>query len=264
MRGVMTCQRRRRPGNVGEVADDGARPAPDEGRRQVQVVVVHHDARLRVVAGLGQRGARKCLVDGDVAVVPGAQRGGVDHRPAGQLPHLVLQEPERRVGDDPVGGLVLRPLDRREAQADLARQRLVDEDGRLMPSRSPSLNGASQVSGTCRPTCDRAVTRPPLPRRGRRPPSAPMLKVTGPRLVAISSRRSPSRRRAAPASRRSHAAVGSWAQKRAPADSRSRPRIGSGKMPSSSTPATDSASAALTNGWRSMGAGSASGSRMYM
>ena len=80
-------QRRRRPGDVGEVADQRARPAlPDEGRRQVQVVVVQHDARLRVVAGLGQRGAREGLVDGDVAVVPGAQRGGVDHRPAWAAP----------------------------------------------------------------------------------------------------------------------------------------------------------------------------------
>ena len=66
-----------------------------------------------------------------------------------------------------------------------------------MPSRSPSLNGAaSQVSGTCRPTCDRAVTRPPP---ASRPQAAigPDAEGDRPRLVAISSRRSPSRRRAA-------------------------------------------------------------------
>ena len=128
-------QRRRRPRDVGEVADQRARPAlPDERRRQVQVVVVQHDARLRVVAGLGQRGPREGLVDRHVAVVPGAQRGGVDHRPRGQLPHLVLQEPEQGIGDHAVGRLVHRSLDRREAQPHLAGQRLVDQ-GRLVDAQ---------------------------------------------------------------------------------------------------------------------------------
>jgi hypothetical protein len=59
---------------------------------------------------------------------------------------------------------------------------------------------AIQVSGTCPETCERAVTTPPDPRRGRREPSAAALKFTGPRLAARISRRPSRRRRAAAAS----------------------------------------------------------------
>src|SRR5439155_1288192 len=51
-----------------------------------------------------------------------------------------------------------------------------------------------QVSATWLLTCERAVTTPPDPRRGRRPPSASALKLTGPRFAARIRRRSPRRR----------------------------------------------------------------------
>ena len=54
------------------------------------------------------------------------------------------------------------------------------------------------------------------------------------------------------------------AQSRLAADSRRKLMIGSGKSPSRSTPATERASAKAVSGERSIGAGSASGSRMYM
>ncbi len=92
--------------------------AADRLGGEVQVIVVQHDARLSVAAGLGHDLAREGVVEGDVASVPGAHRGRVDDRPLRQVPHLVLEEPQEGVGDDVVGLLVHRSLDRCESQAD--------------------------------------------------------------------------------------------------------------------------------------------------
>jgi hypothetical protein len=112
--------RRRRHRDVREVADDRARPqAADRLGGAVQVVVVEHDPRPAVAAGLSDDCRSEGLVHGHVPTLPGAQGAGVDDRPLGKVPHLVLEEPEEGVGDDVVGLLVDGALGRNEAQTDL-------------------------------------------------------------------------------------------------------------------------------------------------
>ena len=239
---------------------------------RVEVVVVEHDPRPAIAARLGQHGARERLVHGHVSALPGTHDAGVDDRPLGQVPHLVLQEPQERVGDHVVGGLVDRALDRCEPQADrvvAAGQPRAAASGSAAARRSPSLiAAATQVTGTWRPTWPSAVTRPPEPRRGRSEPSAAATKVTGPRFVAMIRRRSPSSAAAAAPSSASDRACGRRRcmrpQKRLAADTSSRPRMAPGKIPRITTPATESARATEPKGEVSSGAGSGSGSRMYM
>ena len=156
----------------------------------------------RIAGRLAQRRLREGAIDDHVAVVPGTEGRGIQHGAFGQVPHLVLQEPEQRVGDDAVGGL-LRAIARRRpgAAAHLpAAVRRSARDGSAATRRSPSLTAAaSQVTGTFWPIWLSAVTSPPLLRRGRTPPSGAEANVTGPRFVAISRRRSPSSWRAAAA-----------------------------------------------------------------
>ena len=59
-----------------------------------------------------QHGVRERRVDRHVALLPGVREAGVESRLVRQVPEVVLDEPERRVGDDVVvpvvGVLVVR------------------------------------------------------------------------------------------------------------------------------------------------------------
>ena len=128
----------------------------------VEVVVVEHDPRLAVATRLAPRIAEAKA--SFIATYPRSQArrvAGVDDRPLGQVPHLVLEEPEQRVGDDVVGLLVDAALGRHESQPHL-----------LVVADSHARNEA-RVGG--RPPSSRRSSppRPMSPARGDPPGRAP-------------------------------------------------------------------------------------------
>jgi hypothetical protein len=80
----------------------------DEPRGEVEVVVMEEDRRLGLGLELLEHRLREGLVDGRVAAVPGVLQGDVDRRLVGELPEVVLQEPEHRVRHDVVEPVVGR------------------------------------------------------------------------------------------------------------------------------------------------------------
>ena len=98
---------RRRPRDVVEVEDRGVRPQLTKLRGgQVQVVVLEeHDRALDALRRLDD-GFCERLVGGPVAVPPRVDQRTVDVRPVRQRVHLVLQEPQERVRDGLVEGVV--------------------------------------------------------------------------------------------------------------------------------------------------------------
>jgi hypothetical protein len=70
------------------------------------VVVVDHHDRLLVAGDLVEHGSREVLVDGVVAVVERVDLVPADVRRVAQVPQVVLDEPEHRVGDDVVEAVV--------------------------------------------------------------------------------------------------------------------------------------------------------------
>ena len=77
---------------------------------------MQHDAWGSVAARLLQDRGREGVVEGDVPAIPGAHDGRIDHRPLRQVPHLVLEEPQERIGNDVVGLLVDGAFNGRETQ----------------------------------------------------------------------------------------------------------------------------------------------------
>ena len=96
-----------RPGDVDEVVqeDVGAGPAHELGQR-VQVVVVHHHDRLLDLGDLLDHGAREVLVDDVVAELEGLDLVAADVGRVGEVPEVVLDEPQHRVGEDVVEAVV--------------------------------------------------------------------------------------------------------------------------------------------------------------
>ena len=106
-----------RPRNVDEVRHDRVGPAlPDQLRGEVQVVVVEEHRRVRLAVDLGGDGGGERLVHGQVAVEPRVVQAEVEVRRVREAPHVVLQEPERRVGDDVVVPVVRVRVVRDETQ----------------------------------------------------------------------------------------------------------------------------------------------------
>jgi hypothetical protein len=69
------------------------------------VVVDHHDRRGDVL-DLLQHSVREVLVDGVVAELVGLGLVAADIRGVGEIPQVVLDEPQQRVGDDVVEAVV--------------------------------------------------------------------------------------------------------------------------------------------------------------
>ena len=96
-----------RPRDVDEVVqeDVGARAAHERGQR-VEVVVVDHHHRLVGALDLLDDGGREILVDDVVAVLERLHLVAPDVRGVGEVPEVVLDEPQHRVGEDVVEAVV--------------------------------------------------------------------------------------------------------------------------------------------------------------
>ena len=105
----------RRPRYVHVVLQDSVgQLATHQARDQVKVVVMReHEGALTTAAGLANNLVGKHLVDRAVALIPGAMGAVIQHRCLGQVPEVVLHEPEQRVGDGVVVEVVgeLRRID---------------------------------------------------------------------------------------------------------------------------------------------------------
>jgi len=98
---------RLRPRDVHEVGGDHLRSScADDARREVQVVVVEEDGRLRLPLELLERRCREPLVDGHVALPPCLVQRRIEVGTATEPPEVVVQEHERRVRDRVVEAVV--------------------------------------------------------------------------------------------------------------------------------------------------------------
>ena len=100
---------RRRAGTTGCGRSGGGRrpgAGADHRRRRVEVVVVEHHERLLEALDLAQDGGGDVGVDRLVAVLPGVDLLPADVRGVGEVPEVVLDEPEDRVGDHVVEAVV--------------------------------------------------------------------------------------------------------------------------------------------------------------
>ena len=74
----------------------------DPGGSEVQVIILHEEQGSLGPARGGHGSLGKPLVRGAIALSPGGNHGRVDVGREGQGVHLVLEEPQQRVGDDSV------------------------------------------------------------------------------------------------------------------------------------------------------------------
>ena len=120
---------RLRPRDVHEVVQEDVRPrAADDRRQRVQVVVVHHhDGLLDPVDLLDDR-LGEVVVDHLVAVVEGLDLAAPHVRGVGEVPEVVLDEPQHRVGDDVVEAVVGLGIGGDEPHLVLAARRGADPD----------------------------------------------------------------------------------------------------------------------------------------
>ena len=96
-----------RPGDVDEVVQEDVGPrAADEVGKRVEVVVVNHHHRLGVVAQLLHDGSREVFVDHVVAELEGLDLLAPDVGGVGEVPEVVLDEPQHRVREDVVEAVV--------------------------------------------------------------------------------------------------------------------------------------------------------------
>ena len=109
------------PRDVDEVVQEDVRPRLADHRRQrVEVVVVDHHDRLVLALDLVHDRARQVRVDPLVALVEGHDLVMADVRRVAQVPQVVLDEPEHRVGDDVVEAVVGLVVGLDEADAERA------------------------------------------------------------------------------------------------------------------------------------------------
>ena len=96
-----------RPRDVDEVVQEHVRTcAAHQVREGVQVVVVDHHDRLLGALELLDDGAREILVDDVVAELERLDLLAADVRRVGQVPQVVLDEPQHRVGEHVVEAVV--------------------------------------------------------------------------------------------------------------------------------------------------------------
>ena len=97
-----------RPRDVHEVRQHRVgRRLPDEPRREVEVVVVKKNGRVRLGLEFLEHGVGEALVDADVPLLPRVPHGVIDGRRVRELPQVVLEKPEDRICDDVVEPVVL-------------------------------------------------------------------------------------------------------------------------------------------------------------
>ena len=95
------------PGDVDEVVEEGVRTlVADHPGGRVEVVVVEHHQRPLTPLDLTQHRPGDVPVDRLVAEVPGVELLLADVRRVGEVPEVVLDEPEDRVGDHVVEAVV--------------------------------------------------------------------------------------------------------------------------------------------------------------
>ena len=95
------------PGNVDEVVQEEVRPLlADVLGRQVEVVVVQHHHGLFAARRLLEHGLGEVFVHHAVALVVGLHLVAADVRRVREVPEVVLDEPEHRVGHDVVEAVV--------------------------------------------------------------------------------------------------------------------------------------------------------------
>ena len=180
---------RLRPRDVDEVVqEDVGAGAADEVRERVEVVVVdHHDRFARALDLLDDR-AREVLVDDVVAELERLDLLAADVRRVGEVPEVVLDEPQHRVREHVVEAVVGLGVAHDQPHLVLA------AGGRAHGERPPPcaretaascsfIAEAIQIASRCEASPVSAVTRPPEPRCTS--PSAS--KVTGPRLLTSTS-----------------------------------------------------------------------------
>jgi hypothetical protein len=92
---------------VDEVLQERVGPLlPDLRRTRVEVVVVEHHERLGVIRDRAQYGLGDVVVHHLIALVPGLDLLLADVRRVREVPQVVLDEPQDRVGDDVVEAVV--------------------------------------------------------------------------------------------------------------------------------------------------------------
>ncbi len=96
-----------RPGDVDEVMQERVRARPpDQPGEGVEVIVVDHHDRLLGSLELLHDGFREVLVDDVVAELEGLDLLAADVGGVGEIPQVVLDEPQHRVGEDVVEAVV--------------------------------------------------------------------------------------------------------------------------------------------------------------
>ena len=124
-----------RPGDVHEVGEPRVRSrGTDECRREIEVVVVKEDGRVRVVVERADDRIGERSVDAFVALVPGSVKRTAELRPRRLGPEPVLDEPQHRIGDDVVVAVVHLRLVRDEHN--LPARRLTRNDSILVGRRT--------------------------------------------------------------------------------------------------------------------------------
>ena len=177
------------PRDVDEVVQERVRAgAADQARERVQVIVVDHHHGFVGVLDLLEHGAGEVLVDDVVAELECLGLVAADVRGVRQVPEVVLDEPQQRVGDDVVEAVVGLGI-----RLDQLHQVLVAV-GRLDRERTPPVaprRGRVLLGHRRGDPGDLAVGREPD--QGRHQSSGPPSylssgpKVTGPRLDTSTS-----------------------------------------------------------------------------
>ena len=109
---------RLRPRDVDEVGSHRVWPRfPHEARSEIEVVVVEEHLRLGLPGELVERCRGESLVDRHVTLLPRPVERGVKGRRSAKTPQIVLEEPEGRIRDDVVVGVVRLGRMRHEAKA---------------------------------------------------------------------------------------------------------------------------------------------------
>ena len=168
-----------RPGDVDEVVQEDVRAGfADEVGERVEVVVVDHHDRLGDALELLDDRAGEVLVDDVVAELEGLDLLAADVRRVREIPQVVLDEPQHRVGEDVVEAVVGLGVGDDEPDLELAPRR-ASAPGRRgrrararprrrtrsSPRRSRSLRGARPAPSA--PSPARPSRAAPRRRRGR-------------------------------------------------------------------------------------------------
>ena len=118
-----------RPRDVDEVVQEDVGPgAAHEAGQRVEVVVVDHHHRVVDAVDLLDHGLGEVLVDDVVAVLEGLDLVAPHVRGVAEVPEVVLDEPQHRVGEDVVEAVVGVGVGGHEAHLVLAPARRLDRE----------------------------------------------------------------------------------------------------------------------------------------